>query len=118
MKTSNIELQQYAFILAKSEYEELVKYNNSEEAKLARMCEVDNTYRSMTFIEELLLRSFPYVASNEEVAKELIKFADKTAGNGDAFIVELIVGQIEQSEFAVKFAKDWAERQIKEFYQN
>lgn len=121
MKASE-ELQKYAFVLAKNEYEELVKYNNSEEAKLAKACEIDSSYRIIVFIRELLLRAFPYVSSNEKAAKELIKFADKAAGNGDAFITELIVGQFDQSETAVKLAKDWAERQIKkqikEFHQN
>ncbi len=122
MKVSDKELQQYSFALGRAEYEELVKYNNSEEAKLAKACEIDSSYQIIMFIRELLLRAFPYVSSNEEAAKELIKFADKAARNGDIFIVELIVEQINQSESAVKFAKDWAERQIKkqikEFYQN
>lgn len=122
MKVSDEELQQYSFALGRAEYEELVKYNNSEEAKLAKACEIDNSYQTIIFIQELLLRAFPYVATNEEAARKLIEFADKAAENGDAFIVEFLTGQIDQCESAVKLAKEWAEikikNQIKEFYQN
>lgn len=122
MKASKKKLQKNAFALAKDEYENLVEWNKSEEAILARMCEEGNTYRRITFIEELMLYAMTYLVSSEETAKDLINFAVQAEKNGDTCIVELIASQIDQSETAVDFAKDWAEeqikKQIKKFYQN
>lgn len=106
------ELQKYAFVLLKYEYEKWVKYNNSEQAKYAEMCGID-TYRSRTFMEELLVCSFPYAFSSEETAMELIAFAEDAHKNGDDFISTLIIAQIDQAENPVKMAKDWAEAQLK-----
>ena len=115
MKASNNELQRKAFEIAKEQYETLLDYNNSEEEKLARMAEVNNTYRLITFIEELLLYAMTYLVSSEETAKDLINFAVQAEKNGYTCIVELIASQIDQSEIAVDFAKDWAEEQIKKY---
>ena len=113
MKASNNELQKKAFEIAKEQYENLVEYNNSEEERLARLVEINNTYRLMTFIEELLLYAMSYLVSSEESAKELVELAEKANKDANFYLVELIVGQIDQAEDAVKFAKDWAEIQIK-----
>ena len=113
MKASNNELQRKAFEIAKEQYETLLDYNNSEEEKLARMAEVNNTYRLMTFIEDLLLYAMSYLVSSEESAKELVELAEKANKDANFYLVELIAGQIDQAEDAVKFAKDWAEIQIK-----
>ncbi len=113
MTASNNELQKKAFEIAKEQYENLVEYNNSEEERLARLVEINNTYRLMTFIEELLLYAMSYLVSSEESAKELVELAEKANKDANFYLVELIVGQIDQAEDAVKFAKDWAEIQIK-----
>lgn len=107
------QIKESTFFLVKKEYEDFLEWRSSAGFKIAKQCGIDNTDESIWFIQKLLLRAFPYVVSNEEAAKDLIKFAEKAAKNGDDFISTLIIAQIDQAENPVKMAKDWAEAQLK-----
>lgn len=113
-KISRKEQQRFAFSLAVNEYLEAIEYRQSEEYRIALSCDMKPVDEMFKFIEQLLLRCFPI--TDKDMVEQVVDFAKTADSQGDTFILEILLSQIDKCNIANIDDRNWAKKKLKEIY--